>query len=205
MQILPPPPVTQRGADEHGPSCFPFDGRAILAAVTNLHKKRHGRCSAILPICLLFPLALVLLLQPASAYSATPPKPAAPVLLGIPAIGLRAPVAHGDPAVAPDRVVAHFKGLAGVNTVVLGAHSWSLTQGALFARIGELRAGDTIFVATSDGRLYVYRVRDVTYLLPSEWSRAWAPEWRDGRRVPVLRLLTCAEAAGYVMVSAELG
>lgn len=130
---------------------------------------------------------------PYLAPSATPtPQPVPPRRIRIPKIGVdsavvEATIQNGEWQV-PKFVAGHLEGTANLGTgqgnVVLTGHVQSIASGNVFARIGELRAGDDVFLY-GNSTVFPYRVtrsftvknKDLSVVEPTE--------------SPTLTLITC--------------
>ncbi|MFF8377338.1 class F sortase [Streptomyces sp. NPDC015661] len=125
----------------------------------------------------------------------------APVRLRIPGIGVDAPFIDLKigPSGALDPPPADDTNLVGwqasgvspgeVGTAIIAGHLDTATAPAVFARLGELKAGDTFEVSRADGTDAVFRVDSV-----EEFSKDDFPDQRVYEDTPsaLVRLITCA-------------
>jgi len=151
-------------------------------------------------------------------------RPAAPLRIIVPAVGIDARVVDvgwhvvdfGDEVHGVWETVlgaaGHHRGSADpgqLGNCVLSAHS-SDAGGAVFRRLGELGVGDVVELHTVDGQRYRYIVS--TTLMMDELSATVAEkrehaEWLDPTDGPVLTLVTCWPSWTYthrIVVRADL-
>ncbi|MFF5638403.1 class F sortase [Streptomyces sp. NPDC012825] len=142
--------------------------------------------------------------SPSSAPTAGPAMPrSAPVRLRIPEIGVDAPFTdlqigpsgalEAPPADDTNLVGWHASGTSPgeQGTALIAGHLDTATAPAVFARLGELGAGDTFDVARADGTTAVFLVDSVESFHKNDF-----PDRRvyDDTPEALVRLITCAGA-----------